>query len=167
MSIDESMRRFRLASRELFNAYFRVDDPWNNDGWRLEERFSQVEAILFDVLVARHCEINATGYGELQPSIQVALNRSEFAPVMINRESDSGYWDFPVERMTKTGRLAFIRFFDWDLLAIRDNQYVRVRIEEWPERPECVGKHALIESQYVVFQSPNNALQATCEDARA
>jgi hypothetical protein len=132
----------------------------------LEERFSEVEAILFDVLVARPCEINATAYGNLQPDIQVALNGSEFAPVMINRESDSGYWDFPVQRMTRSGRLSFIRFFDWDLLAIRDNQYVRVSIGEWPDHPECVGKHALIETQYVVFQSPNNALQATCEDAR-
>jgi hypothetical protein len=167
MKIDESMKRFRLASRELFNAYFRVEEPWNNDGWRLEERFSEVEAVLFDALVARSCEIDSTKYGELQPEIQVVLNRSEFAPVMINRESDSGYWDFPVQRMTKNGKLAFIRFFDWDLLTIRDNQYVRARIEEWPEHPECVGKHALIETQYVVFQSPNKALQATCEDARA
>ncbi len=167
MSIDENMRRFRIAGRELFNAYFRVEDPWNNDGWKLEERFSEVESILFDVLVARPCGMTSTRYGELQPEIEVALKGSEFAPVMINRESDSGYWDFPVHRMTKSGRLAFIRFFDWDLLAIRDNHYVRARIEEWPEHPECVGKHALIETQYVVFQSPNNVLQATCEDARA
>jgi hypothetical protein len=31
MSIDKCMRRFRLAARELFNARFRVEGPWNND----------------------------------------------------------------------------------------------------------------------------------------
>lgn len=94
MSIDESMRRFRLASRELFNAYFRVEDPWNNDGWRLEERFSEVEATLFDALVARPCKLNSTRYGESQPEIQVVLKCSEFAPAMVNRESDSGTGTF-------------------------------------------------------------------------
>ena len=84
---------------------------------------------------------------------------------MINRDTDSGYWDFPVQSMTKSGRLSFIRFFDWDLLAIRDNQYVHARIDEWPDHPECVGKHVLIETQYVVFQSPNDALLPTAPRA--
>ena len=52
MNLDKNMRRFRLAGRELFNNYFRADEACNNNGWELEERFSEVEAVLFDALVA-------------------------------------------------------------------------------------------------------------------
>jgi hypothetical protein len=158
MSLKKNMTRFRAASREMFNQYFLVEDPWNNNGWVLEERFSEVEAVLFDALVARPSGTHVVRYGELQPEIQIVLKDSEFAPIMINRETDSGYWDFPITEMTKSTKLSFIRFFDWDLLALRDNHYVRARINEWPERPECVGKHALVEVQYIAFQSPNKAL---------
>jgi len=45
MAIDELMTQFRLASRELFNHYYRVEDPYNNDGWALERRFAQVQEL--------------------------------------------------------------------------------------------------------------------------
>ena len=153
MEFDEQMNRFRCASRELFNHYFRVLDPYNNDGWLLEERFSLVEAALFEQLVAACVALPSVPWGTHQPAIRVALRHGDFAPIMVNRDIDSGYWDFPIKELTKDAQLSFVRFFDWDLLAVRDNQYVRVVVDAWPQHPEVVGKHALVEAQYVVFRA--------------
>ncbi len=152
MDLDELMNRFRVASREIFNHYFRVLDPYNNDGWLLDERFGQVEAVLFEQLVTQPAKLPSVALGIHQPSIRVALRHGKFASIMINREIDSGYWDFPINEVTEDAQLSFLRFFDWDELAIRDNQYVRVIIDAWPSHPEAAGKHALIEAQYVVFR---------------
>jgi hypothetical protein len=70
---------------------------------------------------------------------------------MINREVDTGYWDHPIVEITKDAQLSFVRFFDWDVLAVRDYQYVRIRIDAWPAHPEIIGKHALIEARSVAF----------------
>lgn len=151
INIDEMMNQFRLASREVFNHFFLVSDPYNNDGWSLEERFSAVQAVLFKKLVTEPASLSDKEYGHLQPDILVELRGSESAPIMINREVDSGSWDYPIKEVTKDVRLLFISFFDWDQLDYRDNRYVRVQIDHWPSYPETIGKHALIESQYVRF----------------
>jgi hypothetical protein len=151
MDLDELMNRFRIASRELFNHFFRVLDPYNNDGWSYEERFSEVEALLFMKLVLEPAQLADLRYGLPHPGIRVILRGSEFAPIIINRETDSGYWDFPLREVTKDALLTFVAFFDWDQLAIRDNRYVRVRIDSWPIHREAEGKHALIGSEYVSY----------------
>jgi hypothetical protein len=151
MHLDESIGRFRIASRELFNHYFRVADPPTDDGWVLEERFGFVEAVLFEQLVVAPHSLPSVAYGLHQPAILVALRYADFAPIMINREVDSGYWDHPLTEVTRDATLSFVRFFDWDALAIRNNQYVHVIVDAWPTHSEVVGKHALIEAQYVVF----------------
>jgi len=151
MTIDDSISQFRLASRELFNTYFRIADPYNDDGWALAERFSEVESALFDQLVAAVVSTSFGSYGTHQPNIQVILRGVEFAPIMINREVDTGYWDHPIVEITKDAQLSFVRFFDWDVLAVRDYQYVRVRIDAWSAYPEVMGKHALIEARLVAF----------------
>jgi hypothetical protein len=151
MGIDELMTQFRLASRQLFNQFYRVSDPYNNDGWTLEERFSQVQEALFRTLVVEPGKLPPTRYGDVSSKIFVELRHAESAPIMLNRELDSGYWDHPVKEVTREARMAFVRFFDWDQLDVRDNRYVRALVQEWPSRPELVGKHALIESHYVRF----------------
>jgi len=150
-TIDELLNKFKLASRELFNHYFHKIEPYDNDGWEWEERFSIVQATLFEELVTVPMNLSKLRYGEVQPEISVKLNSEGIVPIMINREIDSGYWDFSVKEIDNVAKLAFISFFDWDQLGYRDNRYVRVIIQGWEHRPEAVGKHAIIESQYVKF----------------
>ena len=150
-TIDEMMNQFRIASRELFNHFFRVANPYDNDGWLFERRFSEVQAALFQNLVAEPALSSDTRYGNLQVEISVELRQSEFAPIMINRDIDSGYWDFPLKEITKGAQLFFVSFFDWNQLDYRDNRYVRAQINHWPSHTEVVGKHCLIESQHVRF----------------
>lgn len=149
--VDELMSRFRLASREVFNQFFRIPDPYDNNGWLFEERFSEVEAVLFRKLVTEQASLSETKYGCPQTEILVELRGGESCPILINRVIDSGYWDHPVLKVTKDARLMFVKFFDWDQLDYRDNGYVRVQIVRWPSVPGAVGKHALIECHYVRF----------------
>lgn len=155
--IDEMMNRFRLASRELFNHYFRLQVPYDGDGWALEARFSEVQALLFQKLVLEPAALSGTRYGDVQSRILVQLGDTDVAPAMLNRETDSGYWDYPKKELTKEPTLVFVSFFDWDSLGFRDNRYVRVLIDSWPSCQEAVGKHALIESHYVRFALAGNS----------
>jgi hypothetical protein len=149
--MDERMNQFRLASRELFNHFFRISNPYDNDGWQLKDRFSIVEATLFEKLVTEPADLPKVDYGTLQTAILVLLKDAQSVPAMVNREVSSGYWDFGLREITSDARLGFVSYFDWDQLGYRDNRYVRVQIEQWPAHLEAVGKHALIESHHVRF----------------
>jgi hypothetical protein len=81
----------------------------------------------------------------------VEIRAGETAPIMLNRETSSGYWDHPVTEVTRQAELCFLAFFDWDQLGYKDNRYVRIRVNRWPSHPEVVGKDALIDTQYVRF----------------
>lgn len=151
MNLDEAINQFRIASRELFNNFFRTLNPYENDGWLYEERFRAVEEVLFRNLVTAPAFIEDIRYGETQYGIEVELRMCDSAPVMLNREISSGYWDYPISEISKGVQMVFISFFDWDKLDYHDNRYVRVQISGWPSHPEAIGKHALIESQYVRF----------------
>jgi hypothetical protein len=142
--LNECMNSFRVASRELFNHYFRGD-------WDDEERFQVVQAALFEQMVLVPSSTEYIRYGNLNPNIRALLNANA-APIMINREIDCGYWDHPRTEITRDATLLFITFFDWDQLAVRDNKYVRVQVKECPEIPEIIGKHALIDCQYIMFE---------------
>jgi hypothetical protein len=150
MTLDELINRFRLASRELFNNYFRVDIPSSSDPWLVEERFSNVQEGLFKMMVTEPASLSRIEYGELQTEIVVEL-QSDFAPWLLNREKDSGYWDADPKEVTREAKLQFISFFDWDQLSYRDNTYVRVLVVDWPAEPSVIGRNALIEAQYVRY----------------
>jgi hypothetical protein len=152
MQIDAAMNSFRLASRELFNYHFHAQDPGNDEAWKAVERFREVEAILFQKLVSEPLSLKKVRYGESQLEISVALRKNmEMAPIMVNRDVDSGYWDHSLEKVPQHAKMAFISFFDWDQLSVRDNQFVRVQLLYWPAHAEVEGKHALIESQSIQF----------------
>jgi hypothetical protein len=153
MSLNDYVNRFRTASRELFNHYFRLDDPYTEeDAWNVVERFSDVQELLFQKLVSEPASLTVTPYGKVQTEIVVkpiAIGAS--VPWLLNREMNSGYWDGQPRQVAHEARLHFISFFDWDEMGIRDNRYVRVIIESWPSHSELAGKHALVEAHYVRF----------------
>jgi hypothetical protein len=150
MELNALMVRFRLASRELFNHYFH-QSIHDEDEWDMAERFDTVQEHLFNALVTELANLPVVTYGKLQPSILVALRHSEFAPWMLNREIDSGYWDHSQREFNRDAVLQFVSFFDWDQTDFKDHRYVRVVVAAWPSHPELVGKQALVESQYMQF----------------
>jgi hypothetical protein len=65
MTINDSVSKFRLASRGLFNTYFRVADPYNHDGWALAERLLLFVCLLFSTVVtAEDCAGTADACGK-------------------------------------------------------------------------------------------------------
>lgn len=160
MTLDEMMKRFRVASRELFNHFFHVSTVTDeagaplkghsNEAWDFEERFSHVEDALFENMVCQPAKLTHVVYGILQPEIIVEFT-GDFCPIMLNREINSGYWDFPLREVTRDARLSFIKFFDWDNVDYHDNRYVLVQVDDWPSHTEAIGKQALIDSHYVHF----------------
>ena len=153
MDIDDLMNQFRIASRELFNHYFRFDDPYSieKESWALQERFSELQRVLFDKMVVDPAGIGSGIYGHPLEQIIASGRLDGTLPAMINREKVSGYWDYPVREIPGSTKLVFVAFFDWDQLAVRDNRYVRAQIVTWPGREEAVGKHVLVESNLVKF----------------
>jgi hypothetical protein len=164
MALNEMMNRFRLADRELFNHFFHVsgatgqssgappDAPAADGGeaWDLEVRFSHVEPGSLREASRRARTADSRAVRQPPAGDTVELN-SDFCPIMLNREVNSGYWDFPIREVTRDARLLFLRFFDRDILAYRDGRYVLAQVDYWPSHPEAVGKQALIETQYVHF----------------
>lgn len=151
--IDELLQRFRLASRELFNHYFRIGNPYKrgSGAWIPEERFREVECLLFQKLVVEPANLPTIEYGDLHEGILVTPRYSGVMSVLLNREVDSGYWDYPLTEITEDAQVFFLSFFDWDQLDFRDNRFVRVQIGQWPAHPEAVGKHGLIDAHYARF----------------
>lgn len=155
MDMNDAITRFRIASRELFNNYiyplYDRENALNDKNWEIDTIFAQLNAALFRAMVAKRFELGEARYGEVNPDIGVNLKYKQTVPIQVNRGIDTGYWDFPLKEVSPQVRLSFIDFFDWDSLGIRDYQYVRTKIEEWPEHPEAVGKQGLIEARYVEF----------------
>jgi hypothetical protein len=155
MNYDVQLNRFRVASRELFNNSFRVENASGNgtdpEAWDALERFEEVECVLFEKMVLEPLEMAGPTYGHRNPRIRVCLRSGSSAPIMMNRDVDSGYWDHALREVTDDAVLEFVRFFDWDQLHYCDYRYVRVVVAGWPSQPAAVGKHALIESQYVRY----------------
>jgi hypothetical protein len=149
--IDAAIREFRVASREMFNGYFRIDNPYENDGWDGRDRFSRLESTLFDTLVGQRCGIEPGSYGTAFGGILVKLRDLDTAPAQINRLVDSGYWDYPITQIDSSTEMSFVAFFDWDQLAYRDNRFVRARVQAWSSHADAVGKHVLLEAQHVAF----------------
>lgn len=157
INIDEQMNQFRIASRELFNNFFRINDPYRRDrkqqAYLNEERFCELQVLLFQKLVAEPLSINVAEYGRLQKNIRVVSRHSDEIPIIINRDMDveSGYWDYPLDRLNEGSYLLFSSFFDWDQLDYRDNRYVCARVDHSPAHPDIVGRYGLIECHYVKF----------------
>jgi hypothetical protein len=163
MNLDERMKRFRIASRELFNAYFRMPKgTTSEEAFLEEERFNAVQELLFIKLVTEPLGIPQQQhfYQNAQPNIRVAIETVDSIPALINREIKSGYWDYPIGRVTNETIMLFKTFFDFDSLGYRDNQYVRAKIIRWPSQPDVVGKDVLLESQYVCFSMADSSTLA-------
>jgi hypothetical protein len=153
MQLDTYLNRFRLASRDLFNQYFCISGSGSHEeAWLLVERFREIEEILFQKLVTEPASLTRKRYGDAQPEIIVGLRSGiDTAPVMMNRDVDSGYWDHPLTNVPRDAAMVFISFFDWDQIAYRDNQFVRMQVTSWPGHPEVTGKHVLLDFQNATF----------------
>jgi hypothetical protein len=103
---------------------------------------------LFRVFVLRplgreDCEYLPDQFADRKPLPFLRVVAKSAADLHINRETSSGYWDFPVVDPGDL-ELHFLQFFDWWELGHRDFAYYRVRIAASESYPALVGKDALV-----------------------
>ena len=146
MLLHDRLVAFRLASRQLFNGFFR--HPSNSAAaWEDEERFSNVEEELFRMLVSDPEGIPDIAYAETQPEICIRFRAGISSKRwLLNRK---GSWEESV--CLADAEMHFEAFFDWNQVGVKDYQYVRVKVAECPDRTDLVGMEALIEFQDVYF----------------
>ncbi|MCA9814772.1 MAG: hypothetical protein R3C24_17010 [Cyanobacteriota/Melainabacteria group bacterium] len=150
ISLDNAMSAFRLASRDLFNNHF-----YNSylDPFLLRETYADLQVLLFQKMVEDPFSLDQVGYGEVHRDILVRNRLDSDTPAMINRDIDSGYWDYPVKSIPSDVVMCFISFFDFDETRGMESMYVLVEIDCWSEQKDVEGKRALIEFQHVFFES--------------
>ena len=152
MKFESRMEQFRIADRELFNSYFRLENPYG-ENWNmsatLKEDHDRIQHSIFQNMICRRFGLSDVLYGEPHSEIRVKL-RNPDTPVMVNREVSSGNWDHGVEKLSVSTVLHFLSYFDFDVYGVRDNKYVRVLIHQSDEVPEIEGKHALIETSEAI-----------------
>jgi hypothetical protein len=153
MTLTETVRRFQHASRELRNTYFHPPE-WEADAWDVLEQFRIAERSLFACLMSLQCEKELVEYGTPQHQIATVphLGTSD-VPVMFNRivGVSHGYWDHPINTLSRQVQFRFVRFFDFDQSAYADNQYVMCVVVESTQLPELMGRYALVEARYVEY----------------
>lgn len=158
MDIDERMRRFRSASCELFNHYFHssVDGENPRDA---EERFLAVEEELFRALVIWPEKLSDITSPYPHPQIQVKLLPGlECAQWWQLGRQDSGvellrHYNIDRESVClPKARLKYISFSDWDDLGVKENRFVRVLVESYPDHMHLNNTVALIDAQLVRFE---------------
>ncbi len=155
MKASSHINKFLISSRQLFNGFFLLENPCDNadEAWDLRDLFNPVQAALFYALVLAPLDISGPSYGMAPQSIRVRSNTGGRLPAMINRELESGYWDFPIKECGDDVDLRFIRFFDWSEIERRDNRYVMVKIVSSSKNREIIDKLALIESHYCSYET--------------
>jgi len=155
MPLHDRLTAFRLASRQLFNGFFRCSTG-SAAAWQDEERFSNVEEELFRMLVSDPEGIPDIAYPETQPEIHVRFrDRIPRARWLLNRD---GSWEEAV--CPPDAELQFEAFFDWDQVGVKDYQYVRVRVGTCPSRIELSEVEALVEYQDVIFLRRGSSSEA-------
>lgn len=141
------MDEFREAVRHLWNTHLRrLAEP--EQDWDIRDEFNSVAVTLFRVLVLRPLgredwEYLPDQFADRKPLPFLRVVAKSASDLHINRETTSGYWDFPVVDPGELD-LHFLRFFDWWELGHRDFAYYRVRIAGSQNYPALVGKDALV-----------------------
>ncbi len=144
---------YREIARLVWNLGF-LPNPKLRE-WDTLELYKEALARLFEGMV-----LHALGY---QGRIDNANSPGELAYFQVEPKGDTELrvdrngpedpchiWGDPVVRLSsesRPSRLRFVRFFDWNLLGVRDFCLLEVIIDRLDRRPELAGRHALIELQ--------------------
>jgi hypothetical protein len=144
--ITELMNAYRECSRNLWNVYF---SRRNNIGGSLDA-FEQVRELLFDSLVVSELSYEGEAEGEDIPAPVLKVVPRERSLILINRLSgsgESGYWDQEKDMVVGPDEitLAFIDYFDFYEIPIKDYHYCLCKILSFPRHADYEGRKALLQ----------------------
>jgi hypothetical protein len=150
--VTESFARYVECASHIWNTYFYPKADWDE-----LEYYQNACKSLFYGIVLYHLERDDLG---IVPEYHVEWDVYEFLHVIpqgnpeiwINREINSGYWDWNGKDL-RVGegdvQLRFIDYFDWDWLGCRYYEYMRCMIVDSIKYSGAKGKQALIKSEDV------------------
>jgi hypothetical protein len=142
-NVTQLFLQYRNAARSVWNLCFwpdrRLRSADNSD------RFEEMKQILFEAIVLNGGSPSAMRKFLVSP-------RTSQIPIMVEQPRQgerNRYWDAPVTKV-KQGEaiLAFEDFFDWDSIGCLDFHYYRVKIEQFADHPELIGREALLEVEH-------------------
>jgi len=144
--ITQVMNAYRECSRNLWNVYFA---KLENVGGSLDT-FEQIRELLFDSLVVSELPYEGDAGGKDIPPPALKIVPRARALILIKRlsgPSKTGYWDQEKDMVVGPDdiTLAFVDYFDFSQVPIRDFHYYLCKILSFPRRPEYEGREALLE----------------------
>jgi hypothetical protein len=140
------MNAYRECSRNLWNVYFsRREDI----GGALDA-FEQIRQLLFDSLVLSELPCEGEIESEDVPGPVLKVVPQERSLILVQRLSgpgEAGYWDQEKDLVVSPTdiTLAFIDYFDFSQIPIRDFHYYRCKVLSFPSRANYEGREALLE----------------------
>lgn len=144
--ITQLMNAYRECSRNLWNIYFSRQE----DIGRALDAFGQIRELLFDSLVVNELPYEGDAEGDLPPPALRVVPDGE-ALILIQRSTESGqagYWDQEKDMVVGPDdiTLAFVDYFDFGEVPIKDFRYCLCRILSFPSHAAYVGREALVEA---------------------
>jgi|SRR6185437_3027595 len=141
------MNTYRECSRNLWNVYF---SSRTNIGASLDA-FEQIRQLLFDSLVVN--ELSYEGEAESQdippPALRIVPRaRSLILIRRLTAPGEAGYWDQEKDMVVgpEDITLAFVDYFDFSQVPIKEFQYFLCKILSFPSHVEYEGREALVEA---------------------
>jgi hypothetical protein len=144
--ITELMSAYRECSRNLWNVYFSRRE---NVGASLDA-FGRIRELLFESLVVNELSYEGEAEGEeIPPPVLMVVPRSR-SLILIQRLSESGnagYWDQEKDMVVGPDdiTLAFVDYFDFSQVPIKDFHYYLCKILSFPSHSEYEGREALLQ----------------------
>lgn len=156
LEINTLFANFRQIARDTRNMHKLINDKVSFDDLDI---LKDIDNKLFSLCVLK--KINqmkyAGFYGERSIKIFDVIVEDNLLsiPLMIKRESRdaNNYWDEPLKDINFDAlNLKFVSYFDWDYSSLVDYRYILTEIYSLPNRPDLVGRQALIDVAYCNVQ---------------
>ena len=145
--ITELMNSYRECSRNLWNVYFSK----RKDIGDALDVFEQIRELLFDSLVLSELSYEGEAEGEDIPPFALRVvprRRSLILIKRLTRPGKAGYWDQEKDMVVGPDdiTLAFVDYFDFCNVPIKDFRYCLCRILSFPSHAAYDGREALVEA---------------------
>jgi hypothetical protein len=144
--ITELMNAYRECSRNLWNVYFSK----RKDIGDALDVYGQIRELLFDSLILSELSYEGEAEGEDIPPPVLTVVPGSRSLILIQRLSgpgEAGYWD--QEKDMAVGpddiRLAFVDYFDFSQVPMKDFHYYLCKILSFPNHSEYEGREALLQ----------------------
>jgi hypothetical protein len=151
--VTELMNAYRECARNVWNVYL----SRRTDIGVALDAFGEIQETLFDALIVDELCKEAEGRSSL--ILRVVPQRSLILIQRLGAPGQSGYWDQEKDMVVgpQDIKLAFLDYFDFSNIPIRDFRYYRSKILSFPGHPNYEGREALLEvsSAKVLHEEPD------------